>query len=237
MEIGEIISDSLNYPLNNIMALIIYMVLGIALGLVMAATGISSIFTGSFNLTAGAVLGIIGMILCLLIYFLIQGYMLDVVKYGINARSDAPGIDFMRNVVNGFQLTIVQIVYFIIPLIITILVKVIFSLWITIIVGIILFIIFGLAAFMAECRLANSENLMYSLNISEALGDISRIGIGKLIATLIIIAIIAAIIRLIVGGLLGLIPYVGEILTGILGVYLLFFGSRSMGLLYSDISN
>lgn len=235
MNIGDIVGDSLNYPLNNIMALIIYMALGILLGIIMAFTGVSSIFTGNYNPTAGIVIGIIGIIICLLIHFLIQGYMLDVVKYGINTRSDAPEINFTGNVIKGFQATIVQIVYFIIPIIITVLVKFIFSLWITVIVGIILFIIFGLAELMGKCRLANSGNLMYALNIPGAIDDVSKVGVGKLIGTLIIIAIIAAIIRLIVGGVLSLIPFVGEILVGILGVYVSFFISRSIGLLYSDI--
>ncbi len=234
MNIGEIIGDSLTYPLNNIKALLIYMVLGIILGLVMVFTGVGAVVAGKSNPAALIGIGAIGVIICVIIHFLIQGYMLDIINYGINKRYNAPDIEFGRNISNGIKLTIVQIVYFIIPLILTVLFGAIFRSWLASIIGIILFIIFAFAEFMGECRLANSDSLAYALSIGDAISDIFKVGILKIIITIIVVVIIGGIIYGILSYLFNFIPYLGGILTGILGVYLLFFINRSIGLLYSD---
>lgn len=236
MNIGEIISDALTYPFNNIMALVIYVVLGIILGLVAGATGLGAIFTGAWNLGAGAAVAVVGAIICIIIALLIEGYILDVTRYGIERRRDAPDIEFGRQVANGFKLAIVNIVYFILPIIIIAILGVIFKNWITTILGIILFIIFGVAEYMAECRLANTDDLGYALSVGSAIGDASRIGIIKILLVVIIISIIEGIIQVIVNALLGFNPYVAGIIGGILAVYFLFFAARATGLLYSEVA-
>lgn len=64
----------------------------------------------------------------------------------------------------------------------------------------------------------------------EILGKIGKIGWGKYLAWIVLVAIIAAI----VGGITGAIPYVGWIISAIIGPALIVFIFRSLGLLYSE---
>ena len=88
---------------------------------------------------------------------------------------------------------------------------------------------------MARCRLAKTENLGDALAIGEAIGDISRVGFGKLLATAIIVMIIALVIVFIIAFVANWNSTVGSILLGIATVYLIFFYHRSIGLLYSNV--
>ena len=235
MNLSEIIKDALVYPFNNIKALVIYAILGIIVGLA-AGSSIVGMGLGIMNNNTGIAVGsgILGMIIALIIGFVISGYQLDIIKYGINRDSGSPGIDFVRQFVNGIKLLVVGIVYFIIPIIITAILGVIFQNWLSTIIGIILFIIFALAAIMGECRLAKTESLGNALAIGEAIGDISKIGFLKVLLFIIVIAIITAIIMFIGNAVIQLNETVGGIILGILSVYLTFFVARATGLLYSD---
>ncbi|MDO5815092.1 MAG: DUF4013 domain-containing protein, partial [Methanobrevibacter sp.] len=102
------------------------------------------------------------------------------------------------------------------------------------IISIILFIVFALANFMAKCRLAKSDNLGDALAIGEAIGDISRVGLGKIIATVLVLIIILIVVSVIIAWISGLNNTIGSILLGIFSVYFLFFYNRAIGLLYSN---
>ena len=236
MELGEIISDALTYPLNNIKALVIYVILGIILGIAVGGTAIG-VATGVAlkNPFTAIGSGIIGLIIALIIGFVISGYQLDIVKFGINRDAGSPGIDIVRQIINGVKLFVVQIVYYIIPIIIGAILALIFQHWLSGLITIILCIVFALAAFMAQCRLAKTEDLGNALAIGEAIGDISRVGIVKVLLFIILIFVIAFILALIVGFIYQWNGTVGGILMGILGVYLTFFVGRATGLLYSDV--
>ena len=236
MELGEIISDALTYPLKNIKALVLYVILGIILGIAVGGTiiGVASGVALKNPFTAIGT-GIIGIIIALIVGFVISGYGLDIIKYGINRDEGSPGIDIVRQFVNGVKLFVVQIVYYIIPIIIGAILAVIFQHWLSGLITIILTIIFALAAFMAQCRLAKTEDLGDALAIGEAIGDISRVGILKVLLFIILIFIIAFILLFIVGIIQQWNSTVGGILMGILGVYLTFFVARATGLLYSDV--
>ena len=97
MELGEIFGDALVYPFQNIKALIVYIILGIILGIAIAGT-VGAIAVGSAydNVLAIIGSGIIGIIIALVISFVISGYQLDIVKYGIDRDNGAPGIDIAR---------------------------------------------------------------------------------------------------------------------------------------------
>ena len=236
MEIMEIMQDALVYPLNNLKALIIYIILGIILGIAIIGTVVGvSASAAVDNVLAAFGAGIIGLIIALLIGFVISGYELDIVKYGINRNDGAPGIDIVRQFINGVKLFAVNIVYFLIPIIISAILAVIFQHWLSAIISALLFIIFALAAFMGHCRLAKTEDLGNALAIGEAIGDISRVGIGKLILFIIVVFIIAFILYFIVALIAQWNQTVGGTLMGILGVYITFFVGRATGLLYSDV--
>ena len=238
MDVGSIIGDALAYPLNNIKALVIYIILGIIasviggtsiLGLAGAAStkGISGFTFGG--------LGLLGFIIFILLLFLIQGYALDIIKFGIERRKDSPGIDFARQIANAIKLIVVDVVYYIVPAVIIFILGLFLRNWILTIISLILIIMFALAEFMARCRLAKTDDLGDALAIGEAIRDISRVGIGKLLATVILVVIIGILIVFIIGIIGGLNQTVGNILLGIAVVYLIFFYHRAIGLLYSDV--
>jgi len=122
-----------------------------------------------------------------------------------------------------------------VPIIISAILAVIFQNWLSTVITAILTIIFGLALIMGQCRLAKTEDLGFALAIGDAIGDISRIGILKLLVFIILVFIIYFIIFFILGAISQWNATVGGILMGILGVYLTFFTGRATGLLYSDV--
>ena len=236
MEIGEILSDALVYPFQDIKAFVIYLILGIILGIAVGGT-VVGIYAGiaADNILAVIGSGIIGIVVALVIGFFISGYELDIVKYGIERDPGSPGIDFVRQFINGVKFFVVYIVYMIIPIIISAILAVIFQHWLSGIISAIVGIIFALALMMGQCRLAKTEDLGYALSIGEAIGDISRVGILKLIIFVILVFIIVFVLLFIVLAILRWNSTIGGILMGILGVYLTFFIARATGLLYSDV--
>ena len=236
MELGEILSDALVYPFQNIKALIIYAILGIILGIVVGGSLLGMVLgSSSHNVLAALGSGIIGIIVAIILGFFINGYQLDITKYGIERSGAAPEVDFVRQFFNGLKYFIVTIVYMIVPLILSAIFGFIFSGWLSTVLSLIVAIIFSLALIMGECRLAKTEDLSYALSIGEAIGDISRVGFLKLIAFIIIITVIVLILLFIVGAISNWNGTVGGILLGILGVYITFFSARATGLIYSDV--
>ena len=237
MSIGEIISDAIVYPFHNIKALVLYVVLGIIAAIIGGAAFLSLINAfattgwGSFALEG---LSIIGVIIFILVLFLIEGYALDIIKFGIERRDDSPGIDFGRQVSNAIKLIIVSLVYYIIPAIIIIVLGLFLRDWILTIISLILIIVFALANFMAKCRLAKTDNLGDALAIGEAIGDITRVGLGKILGTVILIFVILLIVSFIIALISGANDTIGNIILGIFSVYFVFFYNRAIGLLYSD---
>ena len=238
MDIGDIFGDALVYPFNNIKALVLYAVLGIIAGIVggtAVASLVGALSTKGLASFAFDALSIVGIIVFVLLLFLIAGYALDIIKYGIERRPDGPGIDFGRQVSNAIKLFVVDIVYYLVPLIIMLVLSLFLRNWLLSIIAIILFIVFALANFMAKCRLAKTDDLGYALAIGEAIGDISRVGIGKILATVIIVFVIVFIVVIILGLIAGINKTVASILLGIFSVYVIFFYNRAIGLLYSDV--
>lgn len=233
MEIGDIISNALSYPLQNIKALLIYVILGVIAGIAVGGTlmgiTLSADYQNAIGLFGSAT---IGTILAAIIFLLISGYTLDIVKFGIERRADGPGIDPIRQILNAVKLIIMDIVYYIIPIIIVFILGFIFQNWITNILSIIIFLIFTLAEVMAKCRLAKTDSLGEALVISQTIKDISRVGLFKIIATIIISAIIIILIAVIIGFISNINSTIGGILLGIFGVYAVFFYNRAIGLLY-----
>ena len=235
MEIGEIIKDAIVYPFNNIKALIIYMIIGIVCGLLGGASlmGVLLAAQGNNALAAGGV-GFIGILILIIGGLLISGYGLDIVKFGIERRDDAPGIDIVRQILNAIKVFIVNIVYYIIPAIIGWLLTTLLGQGIlTIIITLIIYIVFAFAQFMAICRLAKYDSLGEALAIGEAIGDVSRVGMLKVLLTIIAVFIIALIVALIIGVISQYNNIIGGILFGLFGVYVAFFYNRAIGLLYS----
>ena len=237
MNVGGIISDAVAYPFHNIKALLLYIVLSVIAALIAGASIISIVAAFSTKGLGGiafAGLGIAEVLIFVLVLFLIQGYALDIIKFGIERRDDGPGIDIIRQIANAIKLVIVDVVYYIVPVIITAILALFLRDWLITIIGIILFLVFALANFMAKCRLAKTDSLGDALAIGEAIGDISKVGIGPLLAVVILVAIILIIIAFIIALLASLNATLGSIVLGIAAVYFVFFYNRAIGLLYSD---
>ena len=218
------------------MSLIVYLALAFVLALIAVLTGVTAVLSAKSNSGAGLIVTLIGLILCIIILFVIDGYVLDIVKSGINRSSNGPEIDLTRQGINGVKLLVVQFVYLIIPTLIILILSLIFRHWIVAILALILYIIFGLALTMGSCRLAKTEDIGYALNITEAIEDLQKIGITKVILTVVVIAVISFVITFIVSLIFGAISKdLASIVTTLVSVYLMFFGNRATGLLYSEI--
>lgn len=236
MEIGEIISDAAMYPINNVKALVIYVVLGIIAFLALIITGVGLVGAGeATGLLSGGlgILGIIGIIIAIAIFALIAGYMLDVVKIAINREDSAPEIDPVRQIINGIKLFILAIIYMIIPIIIMAILSAINE-TLGLILGFILLIAFSILLVIAQCRFAKTESLGEALNIGEVINDLKEIGIVKVLAIIIIIGIISYVLSAIATGIGNFSEIIGAILSGIVTIYTTFLQSRAYGLLYSD---
>ena len=236
MEIGEIISDAAMYPINNVKALVIYVVLGIVAFLALIITGVGLIGAGeATGLLSGGlgILGIVGIIIAIAIFALIVGYMLDVVKIAINREDSAPEIDPVRQIINGIKLFILAIIYMIIPIIIMVILSAINE-TLGLILGFILLIVFDILLVIAQCRFAKTESLGEALNIGEVINDLKEIGIVKVLAIIIIIGIISYVLSAIATGIGNFSEIIGAILSGIVTIYTTFLQSRAYGLLYSD---
>jgi hypothetical protein len=130
---------------------------------------------------------------------------------------------------------VVSIVYYIIPFIIVSVLSLFLRDWIMLVITFILYVIFALAQFMAQCRLAKTEDIGYALAIGEAIGDVSRVGILNLLIFVVIAFVIAFILIFIAALIARWNSYVGGVILGIVGVYLVFFVARATGLLYSNV--
>ena len=238
MNIGDIIGDALAYPFHNVKALVLYIVLGIIAAIIGGTTILSFVTAASTKGLSSYALGgvgILGILIFIILLFLIEGYALDIIKFGIERRADGPGIDIGRQVSNAIKLLAVNIAYYLIPAIIIFVLGLFLRDWILTIISIILLIVFALANFMARCRLAKTDSLGEALAVGEAIGDISRVGIGKLITAILIIIIIAVVILFVTGIVARINTILGNVLLGIAMVYLVLFYHRVIGLLYSEV--
>jgi hypothetical protein len=109
------------------------------------------------------------------------------------------------------------------------------SISITVIVAFLLFVIFSFFQYIANARLANTDSLGDALNIPEVFSDFSKIGFGKVVATVVLLCIIIAIINIILSLIFQKIPAL-SIINMIVTPYIMFAMNRANGLLYSDIA-
>lgn len=113
MDIVEIIKDAFMFPSKNIQMLLIYELLAIV--------------AGAFSIvgTIGYMLGVvtpelfmwggIACVIAMLIGWILSGYLVSVIKSGIDRSDDVPQFEWWENFITGFDYFIVSIVYFIIP--------------------------------------------------------------------------------------------------------------------------
>lgn len=108
------------------------------------------------------------------------------------------------------------------------------SMTITALLGVVIFFIFEIFCILGLCRFVKHDSFLEGFNITELWGDINRIGLINVIICFIVLYIIVWIITFI-SLFLYIIPFIGGILSAILGVgFVQLVMARSVALLYSE---
>jgi len=113
MEIKEIIKDAFVFPSKNLGTFSIYVVLSILAG-AFAVGGSFSYLLGLIG-SESFLMGGIALIISMLIGWVLSGYLISVIKSGIDLDDEVPEFEWWDNFITGFNNFIVAIVYFIIP--------------------------------------------------------------------------------------------------------------------------
>ena len=237
MQIRDIIKDSIFYPTRNIKSSWIFMILAIFVGIIAVIPFNLEIAQGNMGTAIKVGLMLSVFVFSVLLFLLTQGYSLDILRESILRSDETPNFDLSRQLSNSSKILLVNVIYFIIPSILSFFLGVILQLWIVPILGVIISAVFFLATTMAECRLAKTGNLTNALNVVGTIRDISAIGFEKVFLTLLTIILVTILSLLIVLGISWY--FASNILTSVMvsifGVYMLFFSKRAMGLLYSEM--
>ncbi|WP_405294624.1 DUF4013 domain-containing protein [Methanobrevibacter sp.] len=113
MNLREIIMDAIKYPISDTRKFLIFCALIILMSL--------STVLPSYGINDGT-LSIILSLVTLIVSFIVLGYSVDVIKGGTEGDDTLPDFDFVKQFVMGIKALILEIIYFIIPLIIVIIV-------------------------------------------------------------------------------------------------------------------
>lgn len=121
MEIMDIIKESFIFPSNNLEKLGIYIGLSFLMAILFIIGALVCALGESIYIVIGLVLFLAGLIVGLIL----TGYILDVMKSGIDHEDLAPAFDWKNDAILGIKEVVVQIVYYIIPAILTFIVALI----------------------------------------------------------------------------------------------------------------
>ena len=113
MNLREIIMDAIKYPISDTRKFLIFCVLIILMSL--------STVIPSYGVENGT-LSIILTLVSLIVSFIVLGYLVDIVKGGAEGEDTLADFDYVKNFVVGIKALILEIVYFIIPVIIILIV-------------------------------------------------------------------------------------------------------------------
>ena len=113
MNLREIITDAIKYPISDIRKFLIFCALIIIMSL--------STILPSYGVKDGTV-SIILSLITLIVSFIVLGYSVEVIKGGTEGVDTLPDFDYVKQFVMGIKAMILDLIYFIIPAIITIIV-------------------------------------------------------------------------------------------------------------------
>lgn len=117
------------------------------------------------------------------------------------------------------------------------LINFLYSMAISISVALFVFLIFSILYLMAEARLANTGSIKEALDIFEAIKDIARIGVAKVILVMLAVVVIIDVIGIVLIIALSSYPFLLSVVYIMLTPYMMLVSQRALGLLYSDIAN
>ena len=113
MEVIDLIKDAFLFPSKNVKVLLIYIILAILVG-GLSTTGILTYALG-FVVPEGFLWGGLAVVIAMVIGWVMSGYLISVIKSGIDLDDEVPEFVWWDNFITGFDNFIVSIVYFIIP--------------------------------------------------------------------------------------------------------------------------
>ena len=113
MKLREIIIDAIKYPISDTRKFLIFCALIILMSL--------STIVPSYGIKDGT-LSIILSLVTLIVSFVVLGYSVEVIKGGTEVSDTLPDFDYVKQFVIGIKALILDIIYFIIPVILVIIV-------------------------------------------------------------------------------------------------------------------
>ena len=164
MDVIEIIKDAFVFPSKNIKILLIYVVLALLAGAF--SVGGTLVYILGFITPECFMWGGIAFIVSLVIGWLLSGYLISVVKSGIDLDDEVPEFEWWKNFNTGFDNFIVSIVYFIIPAFIVLVVG-----FLTNVFGNILVVAQGIVLQTANVY-TGSSNIFLSDALSQAIANL-----------------------------------------------------------------
>jgi len=118
MEVIDIFKDSLVYPSKNWSKLLILGVLMLIPVFFLMVPLLAAVFN---QFIGAAILGLICFIVFLILYLIVYGYSLSVIKETVNDSEEFPEFQWVKNLIDGIKYLVVSIVYSIIPIVVTLL--------------------------------------------------------------------------------------------------------------------
>ena len=262
MDVVELFKNSLFYPTQDLGKLVLLGVLFV----VMSILAILEVFgLGLRNYIGAGVVTIISSILFIIVTIIVFGYSLSITRKTIkNVDGDIPELDLLKNLIDGIKVVILEIVYYIVPVLVLLVVGFLtgafgsiiqllpylitnsgaippallssigISFLATFLIAGIFFIIFGLLLMIARAVLAETESLVEAINIPEVFKKIGEIGWGNYIVWIVVYIILLLIIAFI-SGFIAVIPFIGIIISALIAKpYIEMFSARALGLIYNE---
>lgn len=117
MEIMEIIKEAMVFPSKDIVKLAVYIALSVV-SVLLGAFGILYLAIGVASQSFWIIIGVIAFIAALILGFITTGYIVSIIRSGIEHEESAPQFMWKENLVTGIKFVVLNIVYFIIPAIV-----------------------------------------------------------------------------------------------------------------------
>lgn len=114
MEIMEIIKEAMVFPSKDIVKLAVYIALSVV-SVLLGAFGIIYMAIGVASQSFWIIIGVIAFIAALIVGFVTTGYIVSIIRSGIEHEESAPQFMWKENLVTGVKFVVLNIVYFIIP--------------------------------------------------------------------------------------------------------------------------
>jgi len=242
MELTKLFEDSLSYPTKDwnkvlkygviIFIMAIVSILGLA-GIILSGLS-AGIFLSPVNIVLASLSILITTIVLIFITLIISGYNLSIIKNTINnVNSEIPDLELAKNFVDGLKVTVLYIVYSIIPIIIGLII-ICLSFGLLTIVSLIICLAFATLFLIAKAILAETGSLAEALNIVNVYKKIDEIEWGDYLIWLILAMIILMVISIVISFIM-FIPLIGIIAIILIIIpYVNMFGSRALGLIYNE---